>query len=223
MQSMDKHTKITDIASSSISPATFYENVTTTIVSSTSLTESSDINEFPIKQYSYKGTDIPGVTKSTSSTDENYINQKRLEILEQKFSDKLISLIHEEDFEYGIGNKTDELVLSQINLNALATKEWLNNLFVKHFDNVAIIAGILRIVARTNYMLIYPQGQTMAIAALSHSSTEVQECGVRAFENWGRHDSIKILENTTANAKWLQEYINDVILDIKAENSVNIG
>jgi hypothetical protein len=159
------------------------------------------------------------------SVDENVVNKKRLTILKRQFTKELIALILDEDFEYGFDTKADALVRSQMQLNALAVKSWLNWIFVENFSNIPVLLGILRIIARLDYFEVYPEGQTMAMAVLSHKNIEVQECGVRAFESWGTIESLKILENLKdrkVSTQWLQEYIDEVVSDLRKEYNVSI-
>lgn len=158
-----------------------------------------------------------------SAVDENYINQRRLDSLRASFTDQLLDLIREDDFEYGIDTKADMMARDQMKRNALATKSWLNSIFVENFDNSTILVGLLRIVARLNYFDIYPEGQTMAVAALSNSNVEVQECGIRAFESWATLESVHVLESITVSAGWLQDYADQVVVDLRKEHNVPTG
>ena len=156
-----------------------------------------------------------------SSIDENLMNRNRLMLLRRQFTSNLLALIWEEDFEYGIDTKADKLVRNQMSLNASVTKEWLTSLFVENFANVPTALGLLRIIARMEYSEVYPAGQTMAVAALSHGNAQIQECGVRAFESWGTLKSLEILENLTVSTQWLEEYIHDVVSDLRKEHRVS--
>ena len=155
--------------------------------------------------------------------DENYVNQKRLESLKSGFTARLLNLICEEDFEYGMSTKADVLVKDQMKTNTLATKNWLNAIFVENFGDAHILVGLLRIIARFDYLDVYPEGQTMAVAALSNSKDEVRECGIRAFESWATLDSLRVLENLRVSTGWLQEYVNQVVADLRKEHNVPIG
>ena len=162
-------------------------------------------------------------TASLLLVDENYINQRRLLRLKKQFTPKLLNLILESDFEYGIESEVDVFIQNQLKENSLVTKSWLNDIFVEYFANPVILVGILRIISRLSYYEVHPQGQVMAIAALSHNDIEVKECGVRAFENWGNLDSIKILENLHVSPSWLQEYINQVLEDLRKKYNVVVS
>ena len=162
-----------------------------------------------------------GLTAS-SSLAWDYDSEKQLRKEEELFAKELISLILNEEFEYGIDTKADALVQNSMELNSFLTKEWINTIFLDNFTDVSILIGLLRVIARLDYTEIFPQGQTMALAVLSHENTEVKECGVRAFESWGTIESLKILENLTVGVQWLQEYIDDVVSDLKKEHDVLI-
>jgi hypothetical protein len=166
---------------------------------------------------------IQSKTASVLLVDENYINQRRLLRLKSQFTPKLLNLILESDFEYGIESEVDVFVRNQMKENSLATKSWLNDIFVENISNPVILVGILRIMSRLSYYEVLPQGQVMAIAALSHNDVEVKECGVRAFENWGSLDSIRILESLHVSPSWLQEYIDQVIKDLREKHNVAIS
>ncbi|MBA7503418.1 hypothetical protein ES706_02027 [subsurface metagenome] len=158
-----------------------------------------------------------------SVVDENYINQSRLLKLKRQFTPKILNLILESVFEYGIDSQADVFIRSQMKENSLVTKNWLNEIFVEHFSNPVILIGILRIISRLFYYAVYPEGQLMATTALSHSNVEVQECGVRAFESWGTLDSLRILNNIKVVTPWLQDYVNEVVKDLSRGHNVPVG
>ena len=148
---------------------------------------------------------------------ENKINTERESFLKKRITNQLIETIIEESFEFGIKSKSEIIIEEQLSINALATRNWLNTIFIDYFDDERIIIGILRIIGRFDERIIFPQGQTMALAALSHKSTEIKELGVRAFENWGTYNSINVLENIDLDIEWLSDYKNQVIEDMKEE------
>ena len=148
---------------------------------------------------------------------ENKINSKRLLELEQKFSKQFISHILEDDFEYGIDSKAHTMVKSQMKINSIVTKEWLNKIYVANIENPEILIGILRVIARFDKDEISPIGYTIAGFSLNHKEEVVQETAIRTFESWGGYSSLKILENITVSTKWIKEYLDGVIADLKSE------
>ncbi|OGS70992.1 MAG: hypothetical protein A3F91_11235 [Flavobacteria bacterium RIFCSPLOWO2_12_FULL_35_11] len=159
------------------------------------------------------------IIDSSGSFENNY-NEIRLLNLERLFTEKLKLYILEETFEYGYENKADTLVKSQMSLNRVVTKEWLNNIYVHNYNNSEYMNGILRLISRFEIDEISPQGPTMAIAAIAHKNEEIQESGIRAFESWSSFNHINILKSIKVESEWLREYLNSVIKNIEAEYAV---
>jgi len=152
-----------------------------------------------------------------SSSSENRVNQKRQEILKEEFTNNLINCLIEEDFEFGFKSRSELVIREQFSINALATRNWLNELFIENFHNEKILLGLLRIIGRFEEEIIFPQGQTMALAALVHESNEIKELGIRAFENWNSLNSLEVLRKISVESKWLQDYLTQVIEDLTEE------
>ena len=131
-------------------------------------------------------------------------------------------MIQHEEFEYGVDTRADALVRDYIKRAPLYTRNWINDAYIRYFANIPILVGLLRVIARLDYERIFPQGQTMALAALSHKDTEVKDCGVRAFESWGTLESLKILEILHVSPKWLQKYVERVIFDLRKEHNASV-
>lgn len=155
--------------------------------------------------------------QDTTSTAENVVNARRMQALQSEFTARLLATIIEEPFEYGVDGKADALVRKQLERNALATRSWLNDLFLGNYPNIPVCMGILRLVARLDYHDIRPEGPTMAIAALAHDSEAVRECGVRAIESWGEPSIAPILEKVRVQEAWLRDYIEQVVADLRRE------
>jgi len=171
-------------------------------------TSSESINEEGVK------------TKAREVSFENKINDNREHILETEISPLFLKLIKEEVFEFGYTSSTELLIREQLKINALATRNWLNKLFIENFQNQTILIGILRILGRFEENDIFPHGQTMALAAIVHKSAEIKELGVRAFENWGSMNSLTILKAIKVEPQWVQDYIDQVTLDLESEYAI---
>ena len=168
----------------------------------------------------YSESDFEGKLTVSSSLDKGYKDQEQPIKEERVFANELISFILNEEFEYGIDTEADALVRRYMALNPLLTKKWINTIFEENSADVSILIGLLRIIARLDYREILPEGQTIAVAALLHKNNEVKECGVRAFESWGTIESLKILKDLKVGIQWLQEYIDDVVSDLREEHDV---
>jgi len=154
--------------------------------------------------------DIP-----TTADIENLLNQERMNQFKSEFEERFLEALRESEFEYGFSSLADFFIQRRLDENEAVTREWLNDIFIRHFADVAISTGILRVIAHVDYDKIYPEGVTIALAALVHCNVEVKECGVRAFENWEVPEHLPVLESLEFEEAWLNEYVQRVIKEIK--------
>ncbi len=153
--------------------------------------------------------------KHSYDSTENTLNKVRSKLLNKAYTRQFIKIICEEDFEFGYISRSEEIVRDQLKVNELATRNWLNEIFIQHFADEKIAIGVLRIIGRFEPSEIFPQGQTIALAALIHKSDEIKELGVRAFEKWCSYESYEILKSVQVESKWLSDYIDAVIEDFE--------
>lgn len=154
---------------------------------------------------------------------ENKINAKRLLEYRTRFNTELVKLIRESEFEFGYDNPVDSFLHDRLNENALVTKEWVNSLFVANYSDVQVATGILRVIAHFDYHEFSPQGPTIALAALTHKSLEVRECGIRTLENWGTLDCLDIIKTIKCHEEWMKNYVHQVILDLEESLNARTG
>jgi len=171
----------------------------------------------PLREYIIDSSD------SSTALWENILNKRCLLQFKEKHTRELFRIIREQDFEYGFDSSADVFVRKLMEQNSVVTKEWLNTVFIEYSHDTKIIIGLLQVISHLEYFEIYPQGPTMALAALAHTDSEVRECGIRAFENWGTIDSIDVLRNVEYPEKWLQEYVAQVISDLEEELGDNVS
>jgi hypothetical protein len=165
------------------------------------------------------------VTKNAGSRSSEYKGEANILLaVQDPWSDtaiddkqyiRLKAMLQEEITESGITNPSEEIVESLYFEDKQKANILLNKLFLENFHDLHIIIGVLHIISHFDYDFVSPEGPTMAIAALNHKNVEVREYGVKCFENWQHKDGIRILEQIKANERWLQNYINLVIRDLK--------
>ncbi len=161
--------------------------------------------------------DLIDLSESSASQYENILNKRRLRQFQDKYTGELLHIIREQDFEYGFGSSADLFVRELMDQNTAIAKEWINNIFLDQFQDSRVLVGLLQVISHLEYLEIYPQGPTMALAALSHADPEIRECGIRAFENWGTTHSLNVLRSVKCHEGWLQEYVDQVISDLEDE------
>ncbi|HDT6574871.1 TPA: hypothetical protein QFT23_000969 [Bacillus cereus] len=160
-------------------------------------------------------------SEQTSKPSYNEDDECNSEILNKEATQRLnksfLNMLRSDTFEPGYSSSSEEFVKSLLRINPIQTKAELNSIFLKNFQDEKILIGILHIISHIEYKDIFPLGQTIALAALSHRNIEVREYAIRSYENWGNKDSLPILENIAFSEKWLQDYVDEVISDLEEE------
>ena len=133
-------------------------------------------------------------------------------LFKQEFKHRLDN----DSLEFGMTSGTEFLVQQWLAKMPDQTKIWLNELYLENISNDKVLIALLKILAHSDETALYPVSYTLAIAALSHRSIEVKECGVRAFEYWHSETALSAIENTTLTPVWLEEYKVQVVSDIRA-------
>jgi len=173
-----------------------------------------------LKSASVKGSLLDDVIEYADTFPKNLwniIQRLQLRKFKDNYTQELLRIIVEQDFEYGFDSPADLFIKDLLHHNPTVTREWLNSIFLEYFYDRRILIGLLQILSHIDYFEIYPQGPTMAVAALSHADSEVRECGIRAFENWSNIESLNVLRNLKCPEEWLQEYVQQVISDLEEE------
>lgn len=133
-------------------------------------------------------------------------------LFKQEFKHRLDN----DSLEFGMTSGTEFLVQQWLAKMPDQTKIWLNELYLENISDDKVLIALLKILAHSDETVLYPVSYTLAIAALSHRSIEVKECGVRAFEYWHSETALSAIENTTLTPAWLEEYKIQVVSDIRA-------
>ncbi len=132
-----------------------------------------------------------------------------------EFMKRLLQLLYESDFEFGFATPADEFVQKALHNYGPLAREWINRLYNANFGEPRVMCAILRIIAHFEYDEMYPQGMTMAAAALLHADSSVRECAIRCFENWEDPSNLEILRNICVSDGWLRDYLDSVISDLE--------
>lgn len=134
----------------------------------------------------------------------------------------LISMLASEDCETGISNPSESFFVSLLNVNPINALNVLSTVFMNCYSlepkKISILVGTLHLISHLDYEQVYPTGQVLAIAAISHKNAEVAEYGIKCFENWRHPDGVAKLKAIKFSSKWLQEYADDVIAEISEDD-----
>lgn len=139
--------------------------------------------------------------------------------LKNNFMQNLLQLLHNVEFEFGYETPAEKYVRDALSNYGTFVREWINDIYLKNLNDPQTLSRILRVISHFEYSQMYPQGMTIAISATRNEDTEVQECGIRCFENWEAIDSLPILKNIYISESWLNDYLEDVIADLEGLNT----
>lgn len=143
--------------------------------------------------------------------------------LKAEFTERFTRVLIDSEYEFGSSNSADRFVKHSIQKIGPFAREWINEIFINNYDKPELISRILRVIAHFSYTEMYPQGVTMAAAALSHRDIEVFECAVRCFENWEQPKNAKILESIIRPEQWLNDYIQNVVSSLKKQSQHDVA
>lgn len=99
-------------------------------------------------------------------------------------------------------------LLNNYSANDICT--WLNKLYMDNLKNVLVECTILHAISHLEYEEIYPNGQLIALAAMTHKSDLVLEYAIKVFENWNSKLSLEILDTVNLRSNWANKELNRV-------------
>lgn len=187
-----------------------------TFDSQTPLSDNKVIYEIPVSECkNLSETNFPKEGHSSTSNTGEVEPHVPLELETMTI---LSSMLEEEEFDTGVSNASEKYFEKLLHENRVSAMNGISALFMDNFSvqgrKVNVLIGILHILSHCEYVHVYPLGQMIAICALSHVNSEVEEFGIKCFENWGHKDGIEKLSAIKFNSEWLQDYAKEVISEL---------
>jgi len=116
-----------------------------------------------------------------------------------------------EPLEYGIYSACDGLI-AEWSLNAGSNfGDIIQSIYLESISNKICLLALIKAISAIEYDLVYPSGQLIALAALSHQDIEVIEAGIRAYEHWETKKGVLALKNCKTHVEWLDEYRRETL------------
>ncbi len=132
------------------------------------------------------------------------------------FSMELKACLMDDVFIDGESSQTEIYLSKEIsNLGSEQTMNLLMTFFKEAYSNAHFVCGILHTLAHLSYEAIAPAGEFMAMAAFQHKDIEAREFSLKAFDSWASKESLKFLEHIHCDLPWMQEYVDEIITNIK--------
>ncbi|CAI8837488.1 hypothetical protein [Pseudomonas sp. IT-P260] len=152
---------------------------------------------------------LEGASTTTSSGDAVRTSKTEAD----RFRKGLEDCLDNDFFEPGTKSAADHYVERWLSLRPLMTQVETGKVFLASRGNDRRLIGILNLITHMDMKTFHPMNEMIALSALSHRSTEIKECAVRAFEYWEDVDLIRSLTHHTLTPKWLDDYRLEVISD----------
>ncbi|MEE1218294.1 MAG: hypothetical protein U0L20_00035 [Ruminococcus sp.] len=142
------------------------------------------------------------------------------DIYKGQIVDDLVSVLYEDLQDYTLDGC--EMSLAERKVIDIEQKytmailgEVLQKIYIKHFDEPLVLAGICDCLCRFDLNEVNPWGPTMLAGLLNHKNETVQEYATLLIENWSDVSLLPMLESIDFSSKWLIEYVNEVIAYLK--------
>ena len=144
------------------------------------------------------------------------INVERKKILE--------SMFEQEIYETGISNASEKYFVEWYKKNSNEAMNSLAQIFWDNFEldgcKTNILIGVLHLLSHLDYKHVTPLGPLLANSGTTHRNNEVAEYALKCYENWGEVELIPKLEAMKLHSKWLQEYVDEIISELREKEHV---
>ena len=142
-----------------------------------------------------------------------------LENIINNFSIEIINAVISNNFESGLRSEADTVFNEYHQKYGVLAVNWLVKLFITNLFDPAVVLGIIIIISRQKLADIGYQGQMILISATYQfkEDLQIQEAIIRCIENWESYELINILDQLHPNQKWLVDYKDLVIEDLRQQ------
>jgi len=140
-------------------------------------------------------------------------------------TDEIISELLEEELEVGRDSHARRYLLKVIEYRAGKVVEVMQKLLLHALfrnDNHRLAYNVLVLLTQLPYKKMGPPADFMALAATRSRYLDIQELGIRCFEDWENAEACCSLKNCHFAEEWLQEYADAVCAEIMGEENQGV-
>ena len=119
-------------------------------------------------------------------------------------------------YEPGIISPMERYIISELIDSKYSIEELLGDLYryaIRNSNNILAFNTIL-VLSQLPYAELGRWASILAFAAIKSKFLDVEEMGVRCFENWGDKYACELLKRCDFAEPWLKEYANDVYANV---------
>lgn len=162
------------------------------------------------------------VPKVISINDTFFANEEKEQIddktLTEQYKQEILIVIRNDIFEDGITTASEKYIADNYNEESCGyIKAALMNIYLENLTNEKILTGVLMMISSIPFENAKPQGPIMALGLLQNMNYSVRDKAVQAFERWNSKQGIPVLRSLKCDRKWLQKYVDKVIVYLERD------
>ena len=143
--------------------------------------------------------------------------------MQESREDSIVSLSYEINVLIGNDEYIDGVLsVSELFMRAAyergqmdSTMDALMLLFRESRNDTHVLEGILVMIAAVPYEAVWPNGQAIAEELVSHPELLVRDRAIQCYERWNSKKGLDVLRRLDCTPEWLQQYVDEIILDIE--------
>ncbi len=130
----------------------------------------------------------------------------------------------EEYMETGQGSLMQDFLMTLLERDERMVQDMVQKIYYDavRFDRRKSIWNIMVVISQLPYDRIKPWAAFIALAATRSKYHEIQELGIRCYENWEDKEACGFLQGCFFTETWLQEYADEVAAFVMEEGKSNV-
>lgn len=145
------------------------------------------------------------------------ISKNRDEIVDM-YVNSILSIIATDEFEDGEISNSERYMHKNM---TLTTKDYildaLMKIYLANYNDEHILLGVMEMISCMKYEEVEPKGQIMSLGLLQHQNIYLRDRAIQVYEQWNSKKGIDILKNLKCDPKWLQDYVDKVIMYLERD------
>ena len=130
----------------------------------------------------------------------------------------ILGVILNDTFEDGFVTKSEEYIRETFNPDTGEDiKTAIMELYLSNLDRPFVLTGLLTMVSSIPYHDAVPQCPIMALGLLQNKDISIRDKAIQVFEKWNSKAGIPVLKSLKCDRKWLQKYVDKVILYLERD------
>ncbi len=135
-----------------------------------------------------------------------------------QFKNDILGIIMNDTFEDGTVTKSEEYIRDTFSTETSEQiKAAIMELYLSNLDHPHVLTGLLTMISCIPYRNAVPQCPIMALGLLQNKDISIRDKAIQVFEKWNSKEGIPILRSLQCDRKWLQKYVDKVILYLERD------